>query len=316
MSKTFDQGTIESTLRRLGIAFDRHGEVAGPLAFTSLRAPRPRAIYFLASAAALPSEATHSLVIAESTSDAADPNSGNAFLRVADPQLAFYALMRELVARPQPRGVHPTAIVDPDAEIASDAWIGPYCVIEAGVVIGPGCMLDSHVVLKTDTIMGSNVVIEPHSTVGATGVAWTWDAGGTRRIVQPQTGGVRIGDGVFLGSDVTVVRGSVNENTEIGDSSVVAHGTKIGHGCRIGRLVHMANNVSMAGNVDAGDRTFFGSGCVVHPRVRIANGVVIGAGAVVNRDVEEACTIMGAVTARKVGIHDKRVRGVPAPPQE
>lgn len=308
-----DQHEIELTLHKLGIAFERYGEVKGPLEFTSLRAPRPAGTYYLIGSTSLPMQVTSSLVITDTLPDGFFVAGRNAFLRVTNPQLAFYALIRELASQPREPGVHPTAVIDPDTAIPPDSYIGPYCVIESGVMVGAGCVFDSHVVLKRGTILGKGVVIEPHSTIGATGLAWVWDATGTDRIVQPQIGGVWIGDGVFLGSDVTIVRGSVNENTEIGDGSVIAHGTKIGHGCRIGRQVHMANNVSLAGNVDAGDRTFFGSGCVVHPRVRIAKGVIVGAGAVVHKDVDEEGTVMGAVTARKVGMYDKKLSGVPAP---
>ncbi len=316
MNSSHDQRTVEATLTKLGIQFERSSEVASSVAFTSLRAPRASGIYYITGDTRLPVEAVRSLIITDAIPPVQDAATGNAWIRVENPQLAFYSLMRELAAPPRSTGVHPSAIIDPTADVPADAYVGPYCVIEGSVKIGTGCTLDSHVVLKRGTVLGNDVVIEPHSTLGATGVAWVWDNSSESRIVQPQTGGVQIGDGVFLGSDVTIVRGSVNEITEIGPYSVIAHGSKVGHGCRLGRQVHLANNVTLAGNVDAGDRSFFGSGCVVHPRVRIADGVIVGAGAVVHRDVDERDAVMGAVTARKVGIHDRKLRGVPAPPEE
>ncbi len=118
------------------------------------------------------------------------------------------------------------------------------------------------------------------------------------RIVQPQIGGARIGNDCFIGTDVSIVRGSVNEVTALGDGCVLAHGTKIGHGCVIGAHVHFANNVSIAGNCRIGDRAFLSSASVLRPRIVIARGVVVGAGAVVTRDVELEGVVVSGVPAR------------------
>jgi UDP-3-O-[3-hydroxymyristoyl] glucosamine N-acyltransferase len=165
--------------------------------------------------------------------------------------------------------------------------------------------------VKSHSSIGAGTRIEPHCTIGATGVAWVWDDDGEQRVLQPQLGGVQIGREVFIGSDVSIVRGSVNELTEIGDYSVIAHGTKIGHGCRVGKHVHMANNVSLAGNVDVGDRVFLGSGAVVRPQARIAQQVTVGAGAVVVGNVLEAGIVVAGVPAKKIQCDRDKLSGVP-----
>jgi len=152
--------------------------------------------------------------------------------------------------------------------------------------------------VKDGCVIGKRVTIEAHSTIGATGVAWVWDASTGERIVQPQIGGARIGDDCFLGTDVTVVRGSINEVTTLGNGCVVAHGTKIGHGCVVGADVHFANNVAIAGNCRIGDRAFLSSASVLRPRVRLARGVVVGAGAVVTRDIDQEDLVVSGVPAR------------------
>src|SRR6266481_393396 len=43
--------------------------------------------------------------------------------------------------------IHPTAIIDPSAEIGGGTIVGPYCVIGAGVVLGPNGWLQHHVTL-------------------------------------------------------------------------------------------------------------------------------------------------------------------------
>lgn len=313
-TRRFTQGQIEAVLGDLGFAFSSHGEVSGPLGFSSLRSPRPSGIYFLAGSARLPDSARGSLVLV--APDGAEHDPGNAYITLANPQFAFYALMDATVRPHAEPGIHPTAIIAAGAKVSPVASIGPYCVVEAWVEVGACCRLDSHVVLKDGTRLGERVVIEPHSTIGATGVAWSWNDAGTVRLMQPQTGGVEIGDDVFLGSDVSIVRGSVNEATVIGNHTAVAHGSKIGHGSRLGMHCHLANNVSLAGNVDVGNRVFFGSGATVRPRTAIADGVVVGAGAVVVKDIETPGVVVGGVPAREMAAAGGKLSGVPALPGE
>src|SRR5690606_16195217 len=143
---------------------------------------------------------------------------------------------------------------------------------------------------------------------GATGVAWVWHEG--QRIVQPQIGGTHIGDDCFLGTDITIVRGSVNEVTTLGARCALAHGTKIGHGCQIGQDVHFANNVAIAGNCRIGDRAFLSAGSVLRPRITLAPGVTVGAGAVVTRHVDEPGAVVSGVPAKKMPVKERHA-GVP-----
>jgi UDP-3-O-[3-hydroxymyristoyl] glucosamine N-acyltransferase len=232
---------------------------------------------------------------------------------VEHPQSAYYRLMQHFFAAPSRGGfVHPTAIVSPGAAIGEGAGIGPYCIVEDHCDIGAGAQLDSHVVVKAGSQVGERTRIESHSTIGATGVAWVWDPATGQRIVQPQIGGARVGADCFIGTDVTVVRGSINEVTSLGDGCMVAHGSKIGHGSVIGNAVHFANNVSIAGNCVVGDRAFLGSACTLRPRVRLAPGVTVGAGAVVTHDVDGEGVVVSGVPARPMD-RKNRHAGVPKP---
>jgi len=62
--------------------------------------------------------------------------------------------------------IHPTAIVDKNAEIASDVDIGPYCIIEEGARIGAGCRLGSHVVIQGRTEIGNGCTVSPFASLG------------------------------------------------------------------------------------------------------------------------------------------------------
>jgi UDP-3-O-[3-hydroxymyristoyl] glucosamine N-acyltransferase len=304
----FSQEEIERMLGELRIEFESVGHVGGKLRYSSLRNPRPQGLYYLARGAGLPDGTGGSLALV-GPGGMVGPTC--ACIRVAHPQRVFYKLMRATSATRAAGGIHPSAIIAAGVTVPDDAVIGPYCILESGVEIGSGCVLDSHVVVKSRSIIGAGTRIEPHCTIGATGVAWVWDDDGEHRVIQPQIGGVRIGCEVFIGSDVSIVRGSVSEWTDIGDYSVIAHGTKIGHGCRVGRHVHMANNVSLGGNVDVGDKAFLGSGAVVRPQARIAQDVIVAAGAVVASDIAEAGVVVAGVPAKKIQSIGDKLSGVP-----
>jgi len=294
MNRTFELDQIFDALRLLDIDYEVFGEVnKSRFFFASLRSLEPGGIYFLDG------EFNEDIGFSESvvlTNKKIDIDNVVALV-VSSPQLVFYRLMRHLFPREPVHRIHETAIIDPEAKISSSAFIGPYCVI-GKAVIGDSVSLHSHVVVFDDVEIGDGVVVEPHSTIGATGVAWIWDRETGERVIQPQIGGVYIGQGSFLGSDVTVVRGSVNENTTIGEYCVVAHGSKVGHGCHVASHVHFANNVSLAGNVNVGKRCFLGSGCAVRPRVTLSDDTVVGVGAVVVKDTPMSGLTLSGVPAK------------------
>ena len=158
----------------------------------------------------------------------------------------------------------------------------------------------------------ANTEIEPNSYIGANGVAGMWDETG-KRIGQPQFGGVIVEEDCFIGSDVSIVRGSVNEETLIKRGTLIAHGTKIGHGSEIGEECHLANNVSLAGNARIGSRSFLGSACVLSSHVSIANDCVIAAGAVVAKSFTDPFLVLAGVPAKIIDkvLDDKKFNGIP-----
>jgi len=244
--------------------------------------------------------------------DAIITNPSNVYIKVENPQLVHYKIALTLEKKNTP-GIHKTAIIDKDALIDPTAYIGPYCIIGKSE-IGKNVALLGHITVNDNVIIKSNTVIEGNSLIGAKGMAWIWDDDG-KRIMQPQLGGVIIEENCILGSDISIVRGSLSENTRIGKGTIIAHGTKIGHGCQIGSEVHMANNVSLAGNAQIGERVFLGSACVVSPNVQIAEGCIVGAGSVVNKSVFEKYVNIAGVPSKiiKKNNYEYKPHGAPKP---
>lgn len=312
-NQDFSLAMVVSALRALGISHSVLGSAPagfggrpGPLRFCSLFAQERGGIYFWEGEGTPDFEHRDIVVLCRQ----ALAVQVDCQIVLSHPQRSYYRLMRHFFAGAAPAGgIHPTAIVSAQARIGTGCRIGPYCVI-GDCDIGPDCDLDSHVVVQDGSVIGARVRIESHSTIGATGVAWVWDEASGERILQPQIGGARVGDDCFLGTDVTVVRGSINEVTALGAGCVVAHGSKIGHGSVVGEAVHMANNVSIAGNCRVGDRAFLSSACVLRPRVKLARGVTVGAGAVVTKDVDDEGVVVSGVPARPMA-RKEQYAGVP-----
>ena len=281
-NKLFSSISIKKVLTRLNTSFTSVGLEKNDLFFASSRNIKTGGIYFCESASNSSQLIRNSLIICRSV-DGLD--GSNTFILTKEPQLVFYKLMRHFFATEAKSVIHSTAVVSKNAHIASGVSVGPYCVI-GNCVIRKGVRLSSHVVVEDRCEIGENSTIESHSTIGATGVSWIWDPLSHQRVVQPQIGGVIIENDVFIGTNVTIVRGSVNENTIIGSGTLVAHGTKIGHGCVIGSNNHFANAVSLAGNVVTGKNCFFGSACAVRPMINIAEDTVVATGAVVVSHIE------------------------------
>jgi UDP-3-O-[3-hydroxymyristoyl] glucosamine N-acyltransferase len=244
-----------------------------------------------------------------------ESESGNIIIIVSNPQLTHYKLAQIGEIKPQP-GIHPTAIIDHEAVISPLAHIGPYCVI-GKCTIEDNAVLMNTITVNDNCIIRKNTVIESHTVIGARGMAWIWDDQG-ERVMQAQSGGVIIEEECMLGTGITIVRGSLSENTIIGKGTVMAHGTRIGHGCLIGNHTHFANNVSLAGNVRTGERVFLGSGSVLSSNVFIGEGCIVGAGAVVHKSMPEPyCTIAGvpAIIIKRNNFESKP-KGAPKPYQK
>lgn len=231
---------------------------------------------------------------------------------VGNPQLAHYKLSASEKPNIQ-ASIHETAIIHADAIIGKDVTIGAYSII-GNSVLSDNVIIRNNCTIEDNVQIGQGTTIDSNSVIGAEGLAWIWDEDGTR-INQPQTGGVTIGQDCYLGTDVTVVRGSLHENTQIGKETLIAHGTKIGHGSKIGDFVHMANNVSLAGSAVIQNRAFLGSGSVVSSHVEISIGTIVGAGAVVTKKFNESSLILAGVPAKVIGNKnfEKKPKGTPKP---
>jgi UDP-3-O-[3-hydroxymyristoyl] glucosamine N-acyltransferase len=241
--------------------------------------------------------------------------SSNHLIVTSNPKLLHYKLTQLSIIKSN-KGIHPTAIISKKAVIGKNVEIGPYCVID-NCEIEDDVVLKNHVVIENNVLIKKKCFIDSHSVIGASGLAWIWDNDGTR-IVQPQIGGVIIEENCIIATDVTVVRGSLSENTIIGSGTLIAHGTKIGHGCQVGKNVHMANNVSLAGNAKIGNHSFLGSASVISSNIKIPNHTIVGASALVNKNFDKEYLTLAGLPAKiiKENNFETKPNGAPKPYKE
>jgi len=174
--------------------------------------------------------------------------------------------------------VHPTAIIDPTAQMHSSCDIGPYCVIGPGVQIGEHCKFISHVALHGPTKIGSNNRFYPFCSIGFAPQDLTYAGEPTR---------LEIGDHNEIREFVTINRGTVKGGgiTRVGSHTLIMAYSHVAHDCKIGDHVILANAATLGGHVTVEDWATVGALCPVHHFVRIGAHSFIGGGTTITRDV-------------------------------
>jgi UDP-3-O-[3-hydroxymyristoyl] glucosamine N-acyltransferase len=178
--------------------------------------------------------------------------------------------------------IHPSAVIDPTAQVDASALIGPLCVVEAGAVIGPHTELKSRVTLGERCSVGARCLIHSGVVIGADGFGFAPNAGTWEKI--EQLGAVRIGDDVEIGANTCIDRGAL-EDTVIEDGVKLDNLIQIGHNVHVGAHTAMAGCVGVAGSADIGARCTVGGGAIVLGHLKLADEVNISAASVVTRSI-------------------------------
>lgn len=174
--------------------------------------------------------------------------------------------------------IHSTAIVSPEAEIAEDVAIGPYCRIGDRVKIGKGCRFESHVVVEGPTSIGENNQFYPFGTIG----------------LQPQDLKFKgeetfltIGNHNIFREYVNIHRGTKGGggHTRIGDHNFLMAYVHVGHDSTLRNHIILANAATLAGHVLIDDHATVGAFSGVHQFCRVGVHGYVGGYSVVTKDV-------------------------------
>jgi UDP-3-O-[3-hydroxymyristoyl] glucosamine N-acyltransferase len=211
-------------------------------------------------------------------------------VRVSNPTKAFEQVVLKFAPKPVAfaPGIHPSAVVDPSAELGKRVSIQPLAVIEAGArigddtiigagsyvgletVIGSTCLIYPRVTIRERSRIGSHVIIHSGAVIGADGFGFEMVDGRQQKI--QQLGVVQIDDDVEIGANTTVDRArfgrtwiqegvkidnlvQIAHNVVVGKNSVIVAQTGISGSARVGERVTMAGQVGIAGHIEIADGT-------------------------------------------------------------
>ena len=209
--------------------------------------------------------------------------------------------------KPAP-GVHPSAVIDPSAELGAGvhigafAWIGKGCRLADGVIVSSHCCLDENVslgagtllyprvTLYSDTVIGTNCILHSGAVIGADGFGFLLHEGRQQKI--PQVGNVVLGDYVEIGANTAIDRGTLGP-TVVGEGTKIDNSVQIGHNCVIGCHSILCAQVGLAGSTKVGDYVYLAGQVGVAGHVSIGDRAMVGAQSGVSSDVPADSRYLG-----------------------
>ncbi len=173
--------------------------------------------------------------------------------------------------------IHPTAVVDPQAQLADDVEVGPMCYVGPNVIIGSKTKLLPQCHISGYTELGENNVVYPFASLGTPGEDYAF-AGGVCK--------VKIGSNCIFREGVTVNAGT-KEGTEtvIGDNVFMMANAHVAHNCTVGNGAVIVCGTVLGGYVEIGERAFLSGVSAVHQFCRVGRLAIISGGSVFSKDI-------------------------------
>ena len=181
--------------------------------------------------------------------------------------------------------IHPTAIVDPSAQLHPTVRVDPYAVIGSQVKIGANTIVGSHAIIDGWTEIGANNRIFPGAAIGLEPQDLKYKGANSL---------VKIGDNNQIREYVTVNKATEEgEATIIGDGNLLMAYSHVAHNCIVENNVIIANNVAMAGHVVIESQAVISGVLGIHQFVHIGQMAMVGGMSRINRDVPPYMLVEG-----------------------
>ena len=298
-------GELVGALAAEGFAAEIHGDPATVIRrIGPLDAQEPDTLSFLSNPKYRSQLAdTQAACVIVSPAVLADAAGLRAAIVTPDPYRFFAAVTRFWAARVRPRpasGIHPSAVVSPEAVIGQGVHIGPLVVVEAGAIIGDGVVigphtsvgerarigagtrLAAHVTIGFDCVIGERCIFHSGVVIGADGFGFAPHQGRWEKI--EQLGAVRIGNDVELGANTCVDRGALDD-TVIEDGVKLDNLVQIAHNVHIGEHSAMAGCVGVAGSARIGKHCTVGGAGMILGHLTLADHVHVSSGTLISRSI-------------------------------
>jgi len=183
--------------------------------------------------------------------------------------------------------IHPTAVLEPGAQVDPSCEIGPYAVVGREVKAGPGCTIGAHAVISGHTSLGRENRVFPFAHLGGVPQDLKYRGEPTR---------LTIGDRNTFREYVTINLGTVGGGgvTVIGSGCLFMANAHVGHDCNIGDGAIIANSVALAGHVTLEDHVHFSGLAAAHQFIRVGRLAFVSGLTGVTMDVAPYTTVTGA----------------------
>jgi len=214
-------------------------------------------------------------------------------VEASQPRLWFARAAKLLAPAAPATGIHSTAVVGPNAQLAPDVAIGACAVIgagasigagtriEAGAIIGEGVSIGEHcriyprAVLYPGTALGDRVVIHAGAVLGADGFGYVRDSTTGAYTQFPQQGTLLLEDDVEVGANSTIDRGALKE-TKLGRGTKIDNLVHIGHNCEIGEDVILVSGTGISGSSTVGNGAVIAGQVGIGDHAHVGPGVILG----------------------------------------
>lgn len=209
--------------------------------------------------------------------------------------------------------IHPTAIIEPGAQLGAGVEVGPYAVIGAEVRLGDRCKVAHHASLAGKTEIGPDNVFFPFVSIGEISQDLKYKGEPTY---------LKIGAGNTFREFTTVNRGTNEESgatTTVGDRNLFLAYNHIAHDCKVGSHCIFSNNATLGGHVVAGDHVTIGGLTAIHQFCRIGSHAMLGGCTKITQDVPPFCLADGnpakvrtvnVIGLRRHGFAADRIRAI------
>ncbi len=257
-------------------------------------------------------EATAASVVLLPSDFHGEPRPGQLFILVEKPSVALARICARVESllwpRPTP-GIHPSAIVAPDAEVAASATVGPLCVIEPGAKIGERAHLQAQafvgrgarigddvwfmpgVTIANDCVVGNRVRLHAGVVIGSDGFGYEFVDGRHEKV--PQIGRVVIGDDVEIGANSTLDRARFSQTT-IGEGTKIDNLVQIAHNVVIGRHCLICAQAGISGSTTIEDYVVVGGQAGLAGHLTVGKGSKIDGQTGVNSDLGPRSFVKGS----------------------
>jgi UDP-N-acetylglucosamine acyltransferase len=200
--------------------------------------------------------------------------------------------------------IHPTAVIDPQVELAPDVTVGPYAILEGPVKVGPGCRIHARAHLIGPLTLGAYNQIHPNVLIGAAPQHLGYKGEPTR---------VEIGDYNVIRENCTIHRAMTPAApTRLGHHNFLMAGAHVAHDCVIGDHCILANNALVAGHCVIENNVFLSGNCAVHQFCRVGRLAFLGGVSGASKDVPPFMIVQHINLVMGVNFIGMRRAGVPS----